>query len=175
MMMVVAMRVIMTVMMSAGQQPHAGDVHRQTKHGDRDRLVEADGNRSEQPRYGFITDQQGNHRQNDGAAVSRQVTELAGTEGETAIVGIFAGIGVSQRGQQQRSGMRRHVQSVGNKRQRAEQSPADDFGDHHDAAKDDHRPGSAFGFLVVFGQKDVIVARHPRDRFCIGHGCSHFK
>ena len=45
MMMVVAMRVIMavTVMMSTGQQPRAGDVHRQTNHRDRDRLVEADG------------------------------------------------------------------------------------------------------------------------------------
>ena len=173
MMMVVAMRVIMavTVMMSAGQQPRAGDIDRQTKHGDRDRLVEADGNRIEQPRYGFITDQQRNHRQNDGAGVSRQVAEFAGTEGETAIVGIFAGIGVSQRGQQQRSGMRRHMQSVGNKRQRAEQSAADDFGDHHDAAKDDHRPGPAFGFFVVFAQKDVIV-RRAESSVGIGHGCS---
>jgi hypothetical protein len=155
-----------TVMMAAGQQPHAGDIDDEAKDRDRDRLVEADGNRREQARNRFVADQQGNHRQNDGAAVAGQIAELAGAEGEIAIIGVFAGIGIGQRGQQQRAGMGRHVQSVGDQSQRAEQRAADDFGDHHDAAKHDHRPGSAFGSLVVRAQKDVIVRLNLED---VGH------
>ena len=53
------MIVIMTmvVVMPAGQQPRARDIDHQAKGSDRDRLVEADGNRIEQARYGFIADQ----------------------------------------------------------------------------------------------------------------------
>jgi hypothetical protein len=100
--MVMTMRVTMAVatVMPAGQQPGAGDIDRETKHRNRNRLIEADGNRIEQAGYRFIADQQRNHRQNDGAGISCQIAELAGTERETAIAGIFAGIGISERGEQ---------------------------------------------------------------------------
>ena len=108
------------MMMPAGQKPGADDIHHQTKHGDRDRFLEADRYRMEQARYRFIADQQGNHRQHDGAAVSGEVAEFAGAEAEGTVVGIFAGIGIGQRGEQQRAGMRGHVQPVGDQGQRAE-------------------------------------------------------
>src|SRR6266404_8780971 len=52
--MVVRLTMAVAVMMPAGQQPGAGDIDREAKHSNRDRLVEADGNRIEQARYGFI-------------------------------------------------------------------------------------------------------------------------
>ena len=168
------MIVAVVVMMPAGQEPGAGDIDQKAEHGDRDRLVEADRNRVKQPRYRLIADQQRHHRQHDGAGISREVAELAGAEGETAVVGISARKRVSQGRQQQRPGMGRHVQSVGDKRERAEQRPADDFGEHHDAAQDDDRPGPAFRPLMVPAQKHVMVWRQLEHRFCIGHGCSHF-
>ena len=153
------------VMMAAGQQPGAGDIDHETKDRNRDGLVEADGNRVEQARYGFIADQERNHRQNDGAGIPGEIAELAGAERETAIAGIFAGIGIGERGEQQRAGMRRHVQAVGNQRKRAEQGPADDFGNHHDGAEDDHRPGAPLGSVVILAQKQVVVRRDLKDQF----------
>src|SRR6185437_15469237 len=106
MVMIMGVSMAVTVMMmAAGQQPRARDIDRQTKHGNRDRLVEADGNRVEQARYGLVGDQQRNHRENDGAGICRQIAELAGAEREIAVIGIFAGVGISQRRQQQRAGM----------------------------------------------------------------------
>ena len=116
----VIMRVTVAVMMAAGQQPGARDIDQEAEDRNRDRFVEADGNGIEQARNGFVADQQGDHRQDDGAAVSREIAELAGAEREIAIVRIFAGVGVSQRRQQQRTGMGRHVQAVGDQGQRAE-------------------------------------------------------
>ena len=159
----------MAVIVPAGQQPGADDIHHQTQHGDRDRFVEADRDRMEQPRYRFIADQQGNHRQHDGAAVSGEVAEFAGAEAETAVVGIFAGKGISQRREQQRAGMRGHVQPVGDQGQRAEQRTADDFGDHHDAAQDDHSPGAAFCLFVIPAQKHMVMGRKLEGLVCIAH------
>ena len=119
--MIVMMRVIMavTVIVPAGQQPRARDIDREPKDGDRDRLVEADRNGVEQALDRLVADQKRDHRQHDGAGKSGEVAEFSGAECEAAIVRIFAGIGIRQRGQQQRAGMRRHVQSVGDKGQRA--------------------------------------------------------
>ena len=55
--MIMIVVVTMVVVMPAGQQPRARDIDHQAKGSDRDRLVEADGNRIEQARYGFIADQ----------------------------------------------------------------------------------------------------------------------
>jgi hypothetical protein len=71
--------------------------------------------------------------------------------------------------------MRRHVQPVGDQRQRAEQRTADNFGDHHDAAKDDHRPGPAFGLVVILAEKHVIVRRKLKCRICFAHDVPHFR
>ena len=46
--------------------------------------------------------------------------------------------------------MRAHMQPIRHQRDRTEQQAADDFGDHHDAAEPDHRPGLALAPLVAF-------------------------
>ncbi len=64
---VMRMAVAVAVLRATGQQPGAGDIDRKAEGGNRDRLVEADLHRLEQARDGFIADQEGNHRENDGA------------------------------------------------------------------------------------------------------------
>ena len=73
------------------------------------------------------------------------------------IVGVAPRVAVGQRGEQERAGMGRHVQTIGDQRDRAEQQPADDLGHHHDGAKRDHRPGAALVLVVAFAEKDVAV------------------
>src|ERR1700728_2050187 len=90
---VVAMRVAMamrvgmvmlvgmaTVVAAAAEQERAYDIDDQSKHGDRDRLVEADGHRRDEARDRLITDQDRNHRQHDGAGEAGEVAELSGVE-----------------------------------------------------------------------------------------------
>ena len=65
--------------------------------------------------------------------------------------------------------MGRHMQSVGDERDRAEQEPADDLGSHHEAAQRDHRPGAALVALVAVAQEDVavkigMIIRHHRSK-----------
>ncbi len=60
--------------------------------------------------------------------------------------------------------MRRHVQPVGNERDRAEQEAADDLGNHHDGAERDHHPGAALVALMAFAEKDVRVGAWQRVR-----------
>ena len=52
----------------------------------------------------------------DGARRSRQIPELAGAEAEPVVVGMPARVTIGERGKEQRAGMRRHVQAVGNER-----------------------------------------------------------
>src|SRR5580692_867110 len=106
------------MMMSARQQPGAGDVDRKTQCRNRDRLVERDGNGVDKARDRLISDQERDHRQDDGAGISRKIAEFSGSERETAIAGVFAGIGIGERGKQQRSGMGGHVQAVSDQRER---------------------------------------------------------
>src|ERR1700733_15597259 len=94
---VMIMRVVMgmavAVMMAAGQKPRAGDIDQKPERGDRDRLIKGDRNRIEKTGYGFIADQKCNHRQHNGAGISGEIAELAGSECEAGIFGIFAGKG----------------------------------------------------------------------------------
>ena len=53
--------------------------------------------------------------------------------------------------------MRGHMQPVRDQRNRAEQKPAGDLGDHHEGAKYDYRPGAALVALVALAEKDVAV------------------
>ena len=88
---------------------------------------------------------------------------------EALVVGVVAGVAIGQRGEQQRAGMGRHVQPVGDQRDRAEHQAAGDLGDHHEAAQRDHHPGAALVLLVAFAEKNVVVGarqgfRHGRFR-----------
>jgi hypothetical protein len=55
--------------------------------------------------------------------------------------------------------MRRHVQAVGNKRDRADQQTADDLDAHHHPAQADDDPGATFVLIVTRTEIDVIVTR----------------
>jgi hypothetical protein len=163
MVMEVAMGVAVAVIMTAAaEQEHAGDIDDQSEHGDRDRLVEADRHRCKQARDRLVTDEDRDHRQHDGAGEAGEVAELAGAEGEARVVGMAPRIAVGERREQERAGMGRHVQAVGDQRDRAEQQAADDLGDHHDGAQHDHRPGAALVLVMAFAEEDVAVA-----------GCGH--
>jgi hypothetical protein len=62
---------------------------------------------------GLVGNQQRDHRQDNGAGESGEVAELAGSESETRIIHVPARVGIGERREQERSGMRAHVQPVG--------------------------------------------------------------
>src|SRR5580700_7923576 len=87
MLMLMGVAVIMRVTVivaatAAAEQERAGDIDDQSKHGDRDRLVEADRHRRNEARDRLVTDQDRNHHQYDGAGEAGEVAELAGAEGK---------------------------------------------------------------------------------------------
>ena len=112
---------VVRVAAAAAEQERADDIDDQSQHGDRDRLVEADRYRRDEARDRFVTDQHRNHQKYDGAGEAGEVAELAGAEGEARILGVAPRIAIGQRGEQERAGMGRHVQAVGDERDRAEQ------------------------------------------------------
>ena len=154
------------MMLAAAQQPGAGDIHREAEAGDRDRLGEVDRHRREQAGDGLVADQQRDHRQDDRAGEAGEIAELAGAEGEARIVRRAARIGIGERREQQRAGMRAHVQAVGDEGDRAEQQAADDLGDHHGAAEPDHRPGLAFALFVPLAEEHVACDAKARAAGC---------
>ncbi len=140
------------------QQPGADEVDGEAERGQGDRLVEGDRHRMEQPVDALVTDQQCDHRQHDRAGKGGEIAELAGAERETIVAGVAPGIGIGERGDDQRPGMGRHVQPVGDQRHRAPQPAADDLGRHHRAAQPDDSPAAPLVALVMLAQKDVLVA-----------------
>ena len=122
-----------------------------------------------QPCDGLVPDEERDHRQNDGAAEPGKVAELAGDEGETQVLGVVAGIAVGQRRQQQRAGVRGHMQAVSYERERAEQTAADDLRCHHDAAQPDNRPRLARVAVMPCAEKNVIVLKGAKREIVVGH------
>src|ERR1700723_1754630 len=69
-------------------------------------------------------------------------------------------VAVSKRRQQERARMRRHVQAVGDERDRAEEQAADDLRNPNHGTERDHNPGAAFVAIVACAKKDVrVIAR----------------
>src|ERR1700676_4313384 len=79
---VAVMAMSMVMMAAAAQQPRADNIHRQPQAGDRNGLGEVDRYGLEQARDGLITNQDGNHREDDGARKTCQVAEFPSTEAE---------------------------------------------------------------------------------------------
>src|SRR6516162_6269420 len=159
MMLVVMVGMFVTMpMIAAAEQEHGDDVHDQTQNGDRNSLVETDRHRSDEARESFIADKKRDHGEHDGAGETGQIAKLAGAEAETLVIYVAARIAVGERSKEQRAYMRRHVQAVGDERDRAEQNAAGDFGDHHEAAQRDHQPGAP---LV---RSTLLSGRHRQDR-----------
>ena len=115
------MAVAVAGMLAAAQQPCARDIDGEAEDGDRNRLGEMDRHGREQAAHRLVADQKRDHRQYDGAGEPGEVAELAGAEGEARVVRVAAGESVGERRQQQRAGVRAHVQAVGDQRDRAEQ------------------------------------------------------
>src|SRR5271155_5145001 len=61
----VAVAMTMAVVVAAAEKPSAGDVDRKTKTSDRDGLGKVDRHGREEARDGLVTDQQGDHRQDN--------------------------------------------------------------------------------------------------------------
>ena len=107
---------VAVMMIAAAEEPRARDVHSQAETGNRDCLGEVDRDRREDTADGFVADQERDHREDDRAGEARKVAELAGAEREARIIGVLAGIGISERREQERARMRAHVHTIGNER-----------------------------------------------------------
>ncbi len=160
---------VVMVMRRAAQQPRARQVYQQPRTGDRDGLRIVDRDRREQALDRRPADQQCDHGQHDRTGIAGEIAELAGAEGEARILRMSSRVGVGECGQQQRAGMRAHVQPVGDQRDRAEHQPAADFRQHHDRAQQDHGPGPAL-VLAMHVAKEHVPVRRLLDR---RHGTAH--
>ncbi len=103
MMVVVVITIVMRMGMPGGaimllvlvQQPGADQVDGEAERGERDRFVEGDRYRVDQPLDALIADEERDHRQDDGAGERGQIAEFAGAEGKPLIAGMAPGIGIS--------------------------------------------------------------------------------
>src|SRR6516225_10285662 len=163
-------RVILKMLMTARKKQGACDVYGQPESRDRDCLIEADRHRPDKTRYRLIADQKRDHDEHDGAGEAGQVAELASAEAKAIVVDVATREAISQRREQKGTGMRRHVQPVSDQRDRAEQKPADNLGNHHESAQCDYRPGAALVALVALAEKDVTMTIGV----AVGHGSAPF-
>ena len=97
-MMIMAVPVMMVMIVA--QQERAHQVDHQPEKGDRNGFLKGNRNRAENARDRLIADQDRDHRQHDGTGEGGKVAELAGAEREARIAGVFAGIGISEGGDQ---------------------------------------------------------------------------
>jgi hypothetical protein len=139
------------------QEPGAGEIDAQSQRRDRKRLLEMDGHGMEQPQDRLIADPERDEPQDDGAGKCRQFAELAGTERKARIVRMPAGKQIGEARDRQRGDVCRHVPTVGDERDRAEQRAADDFDDHHHRGQGHDAPGAPLMLLVTEAEKGVAV------------------
>jgi hypothetical protein len=139
----------------ATQEPRAANVHGKTKTGNRDRLGKVDWHRREDAADGLATDQKRDHREDDGTRETREIAELARPERKARIIGVFSGVPIGERGEQQCACMRAHVHTVGYEGNRAEQETADNLSDHHGPAEPDHGPRLALALFVPCAQEHM--------------------
>ena len=88
--MIAAVMVSVGVPMGAAipQQPGTQQIDCQSEHGDQQRLVEPDRDRSEQADRALVPDQDRDQGQDDGAREGGKLAELAGPEREPRVVGV---------------------------------------------------------------------------------------
>ena len=81
---VVIVPVMMMMVVIVAQEEGAHQIDREAQKRDRDRLVERDRDRVEQPGDRLVGDQQRDHREHDRAGEGGEVAELAGAERRSA-------------------------------------------------------------------------------------------
>ena len=153
----VVMMIMVMVVVIAAQQPGADQVDDKPDAGDEHRLAEVDRHRGIEAQEAFPADQQSDHGEDDGAGETGEVAEFPRAEGEARVVAVAPGVKISQRGDQHRRRMGRHMPAVGNQRHRAEADAGYDFHHHHDRGERNHQPGAAFVAFMVFAQEDVVM------------------
>ena len=100
---VMSMAVVVAVVVL--EQPSADEVHQEADHGDEDRLVEADRDRTAQADKAFPTDQQCDDSEDGSTTEGGEIAELSGAEGEAGVARVFAGEAIGERRDQKRRGM----------------------------------------------------------------------
>lgn len=88
---------MVVMMMLVAQQPGAYEIDRQAQRRDRDRFAVSDRDGVQQAIKALIGDQQGDHAEHDRACVARQVSQLAGAEGEAPIGRVAASVPIRHR------------------------------------------------------------------------------
>jgi hypothetical protein len=154
---VVLMRRMGVVITAIVQQQCAKQIHEKPDRSQRYSLVEGDWDGVDQPPDTLIPDQKGDHRQHEGARKRGKIAELTGTENETLVSGMAAGVGVGKGGDHERACMGRHVQPIRDECHRSPQQTADDFRSHHRAAQGDHSPTAPLVSRVIPPEKHVFV------------------
>jgi hypothetical protein len=155
---VVMMMARMTVIvMIVAQQPGTHDIDAKAKRRNGDGLAEMDFDRRRKPEQTFVGNRNGNNGEQDRAGETREFAKLAGSECKTWIVAVTPRVVICERCNRKRRGMRRHVPSVGDQRERAEYVTADDLPDHHDGRQAYHHPGSPLIAPVPRPQEYVVV------------------
>src|SRR5271170_8293257 len=86
--------IVPMVVIIAAQKPRARDIDREPEARNRNGFREMDRHGREDAADGFIADQNGDHRKDDGAREAREVAELAGAESEPRILRVPARIAV---------------------------------------------------------------------------------
>jgi hypothetical protein len=129
------------------------DIHRQSEHGDDDRLAEMDRLRRED-----ALDRTGHHHQRhaeqeNGAGETGEYLDLPGSESEAMVAGVAPRRGVGQRREADGHGMRTHVPAVGKQGHRVV-PPAGGNLDDHRCGGDQHHSGAC-----PFRQRDCLRRR----------------
>src|SRR5215472_13944527 len=77
---------------------------------------------------------------------------------EPPVLRMPPGIAIGERSEQQSSGMRGHVQAVGDEGKGAENGAADNLGNHHQATQPDNGPGPARVSIMPAAEEHVAVS-----------------
>jgi len=152
---IMSMPVMMLVVIA--QQDGAEEINAKPEYRDRNGLVERNRHRIDQAIDAFVADQERDHGQHDGAGEGRQVAELAGPEGQAPVCRIAPRVGVGQRRDEKRAGMRRHMQPISHQRHRAKPQAASNLGHHHRGADRDDGPRFPFVSRVRRAEKNMRV------------------
>ncbi len=164
--MIVVVRVVSVVVVPEDQHRHAVDD--EPHDGDENRLVEGDRHRHDEPLHAFRSHQQREGGQQHGAREAAERVDLAGAETVRGIVRVPARVRVGVRVDAERDRVRRHVQTVGEQRHRAEHHARGDLDDHHRRRDRDHELRLALAGTALVLAERVIVAPARQSVFLHG-------
>lgn len=115
---------------------------------DDSRLEKSDVGRIEQSRHRFDADAERNKPERHRRGKSSEIADLAGSEAIGRVVRIALRITISDRRHAEGTGMRRHVETIGEQRHRSRDVAGDDLADHHQRGQNDDEQ-RAPGILVM--------------------------